>query len=152
MSFLYYILHSPQEYGRNMPDIITLCDIASICGLSLDSFINSPITLSDDVTVQEKRIIKKLRRCRPKTLQAIETILDDIKQTYFYFFFFAGVFCQTANIKILIVCAGTSFLFSCAMIPSGRCTLVHFGELFLQKVHLRKPNAGAGLKGAGELQ
>ena len=67
------------EHGRNMPDIITLCDIASICGLSLDSFINSPITLSDDVTIQEKRIIKKLRRCRPKTLQAIETILDGIK-------------------------------------------------------------------------
>jgi len=37
------------------------------------------------------------------------------------------------------------------MLPSRKCTLVHFGELFLQKVHLRKPNAGAGLKGAGVL-
>ena len=53
--------------------------------------------------------------------------------------------------KSIIYLSGTSFLFSCAMIPSGRCTLVHFGELFLQKVHLRKPNAGAGLKGAGVL-
>jgi len=51
--------------------------------------------------------------------------------------------------KSIIYLPGTSFLFSCAMIPSDRCTLVHFGELFLQKVHLRKPNAGAGLKGAG---
>ena len=66
------------EHGRNMPDIITLCDIAAICGLSLDSFINNPITTSDDITIQEKRIIKKLRRCRPKTKQAIEALLDDI--------------------------------------------------------------------------
>lgn len=66
------------EHGRNLPDIITLCDVASICGLSLDSFINNPITTSDDITVQEKRIVKKLRRCRPKTKQAIEALLDDI--------------------------------------------------------------------------
>lgn len=66
------------EHGRNLPDIITLCDIASICGLSLDNFINNPITTSDDITVQEKRIVKKLRRCRPKTKQAIEALLDDI--------------------------------------------------------------------------
>ena len=66
------------EHGRNMPDIITLCDIAAICGLSLDCFINNPITTSDDITIQEKRIIKKLRRCRPKTKQAIEALLDDI--------------------------------------------------------------------------
>ena len=66
------------EHGRNLPDIITLCDVASICGLSLDSFINNPITISDDITVQEKRIVKKLRRCRPKTKQAIEALLDDI--------------------------------------------------------------------------
>lgn len=66
------------EHGRNMPDIITLCDIASTCGLSLDEFIDSPITMSDNITVQEKRIVEKLRRCRPKTKQAIEALLDDI--------------------------------------------------------------------------
>ena len=37
------------------------------------------------------------------------------------------------------------------MLPSRKCTLVHFGELFLQKVHLLNPNDDAGLKGAGVL-
>lgn len=67
------------EHGRNLPDIITLCEIAAVCGLSLDAFVHGPVTLSDNVTDQEKRIIKKLRRCRTKTQQAIETLLDEMK-------------------------------------------------------------------------
>ncbi len=66
------------EHGRNLPDIITLCNIASVCGLSLNDFIENEITTSDDITLQEKRIVKKLRRCRPKTKQAIEMLIDDI--------------------------------------------------------------------------
>lgn len=68
------------EHGRSLPDIIMLCDIAAICGISLDSFINNPITnTTDGITEQEIRIIKKMRRCKPKTLNAIEILLDDMK-------------------------------------------------------------------------
>ena len=65
------------EHGRSLPDIIMLSHIASVCGLKVDDFLNSPITDSGNgITEKEFRIIKKLRVSNSKTQQAIDILLD----------------------------------------------------------------------------
>lgn len=65
------------ERGRTLPDVITLTHIASMCGLTLNDFIDNPIIeLKDGITNKEFHIIQKLRIVKPKTRQAIELLLD----------------------------------------------------------------------------
>lgn len=65
------------EHGRTLPDVITLTNIASICGLTLNDFIENPIIeLQNGITEKELLIIQKLRITKPKTRQAIELLLD----------------------------------------------------------------------------
>lgn len=64
------------EHGRTLPDVITLTQIASMFGLSLNDFIQNPIIEpKDDITDKELWIIKKLRIAHPNTRQAIELLL-----------------------------------------------------------------------------
>ena len=65
------------EHGRSLPDIIMLSQIAAVCGMKVDDFLNSPITGSGDgITEREQRIIKKLRVSKLSTKQAIEILLE----------------------------------------------------------------------------
>lgn len=65
------------EKGRTLPDIIMLTQIAALCGLSLNDFIENPIIEQhSSITEKEFQIIQRLRSTRPKTRQAIELLLD----------------------------------------------------------------------------
>lgn len=69
------------EKGRTLPDILMLTQIAALCGLTLNDFIENPIIEPlDGITEKEYRIIKQLRIVHPNTRQAIELLLNIKKQ------------------------------------------------------------------------
>ena len=67
---------SSWEHGRTLPDIITLTQIASLFGLSLNDFINNPIIEpGEGITEREYEVVRKFRSSNADTRQGIELIL-----------------------------------------------------------------------------
>ena len=64
------------ERGRTLPDIIMLVQIAAMCGLTLNDFIENPIIeLHSGITEKEFCMIQQYRIAKPKTRQAIDLLL-----------------------------------------------------------------------------
>lgn len=66
------------EHGRSLPDIITLCDIATMCGLSLREFVEMDDAKElppTEFSEKERRLIEKFRAMPPHIRTAIEILL-----------------------------------------------------------------------------
>jgi len=67
------------ENGHNLPDIITLCEIAAMCGLTLNDFVemkNYKSQPSTELTEKERFLIEKFRSAPQNIKTAIEFLLN----------------------------------------------------------------------------
>ncbi|MBQ6743410.1 MAG: helix-turn-helix transcriptional regulator [Acidaminococcaceae bacterium] len=66
------------ENGQSLPDIITLCDIAEMCGLTLNDFVeisNNDSFPATEFSDKERCTIERLRAAQPNIRSAIEVLL-----------------------------------------------------------------------------
>ena len=66
------------ENGHNLPDIITLCDIAAMCGLTLNDFVemkDRKTLPTTEFSEKERCTIEKLRAAQPNIRSAIDILL-----------------------------------------------------------------------------
>ncbi len=66
------------ENGRSLPDLLTLCDIAKMCGMTLNDFVeieNDDSFPPTELTDEERFIIEKFRAAQPKIRTVIEILL-----------------------------------------------------------------------------
>ena len=67
------------ENGHSMPDIITLCEIADMCGLTLNDFVEMKDRKSlppTELSNKERCLIEKFRATQPNIKSAIEMLLN----------------------------------------------------------------------------
>ena len=66
------------ENGHSLPDIITLCDIAAMCGLTLNDFVemkDRKALPATELSEKERCTIEKLRAAQPNIRSAIDILL-----------------------------------------------------------------------------